>query len=188
MKICNRILLISIPEDKKYDMQRKDTRKDKVIATFLIWIVHGFCNGYQSLFNEKWNSYHNRIRIQAGNGIAAIYSACNIGGQSYEHHLVKSYEIRLVWKLFKIASVTIELSAWKMFSVYFVSLLKKTSKFSPNCNVVAVLRVVITRYVKDASSITTYRNGAPESNFADTLPRIEKYTISKLLVLWCTKR
>jgi len=29
----------------------------------------------------------------ASNDIAAIYSACNIGRQSYEHHLVKSYEI-----------------------------------------------------------------------------------------------
>lgn len=35
----------------------------------------------------------NRIRIQAGKGIAAIYFAHDIG-ESYEYHLIKSYEIR----------------------------------------------------------------------------------------------
>jgi len=43
----------------------------------------------------------NRMRIRIANGIVAIYFVRDIGEESYEHHIVKSYEIRFAWNYSK---------------------------------------------------------------------------------------
>lgn len=52
----------------------------------------------------------------------------------------------------------------------------------PDCDAVAALRVVITKHVRDASSIAAYRNDSPESNFTDVVENTNIYEIARSLM------